>query len=187
MGQCIDLVNGTNVEDRPRSKVAAAFQHLCIEHYTAIHVLIDQDVRSSALALLRPQFEAYVRGVWYYHCASDAALQKLNRGGQPPQLAELIEAVEAVPAYSEGSLARLKDKHGQALNDFTHGGAIQVFSRLENWQITSQHTDANVELALNLSATLAMLAGVGIAEVAGKTFLANEIRAAYDAIYIRAA
>jgi len=187
MAQCIDLVNGTNVEDSPRAKIAAAFQHLCIEHYTAIHILIDQDVRSSALALLRPQFEAYVRGAWYHHCAPDGAIEKLVRGGSTPQLADLVEALQVIPAYSAGSLARIKAEHGQALNDFTHGGAIQVFSRLENWQITSRHTDANVETALRFSARLSMLAGVAIAEIAKNDVLGNNIKVAYDGIFERAA
>lgn len=89
MGACADLVDGVAFSTTLRARVAVALHHLCLEHHYAGHVLIENDVRGSAFALYRPQFEAYVRAKWYFDCASDAELEKFVQVGEPPKMNEL--------------------------------------------------------------------------------------------------
>jgi hypothetical protein len=66
----------------------------CIEHHQAAHVLVDNDVRGSAFALYRPQFEAYTRAHWYFACASDAKLEEFVHGGEPPGMRKLADDLQ---------------------------------------------------------------------------------------------
>jgi hypothetical protein len=69
------------------------------------------------------------------------------------------------------------------LNDFTHGGAIQVKARNSRDEIISNFKPHHVSGLLGSSATLSLLAGVAIASLASADVLANELRNAYRAVY----
>jgi hypothetical protein len=54
-----------------RVQLAGACWHVALEHGQAIVMLTEDALHGSALALVRPVFEAYVRGMWLMHCASE--------------------------------------------------------------------------------------------------------------------
>jgi hypothetical protein len=72
--------------------------HACIEHGMAIVVLVGEDLYGSALALVRLQFEAYVRGIWLAQCASDSEVDKAGRDDFP-KIDPIIKSLES-QAYS---------------------------------------------------------------------------------------
>ena len=69
MAAAATLTDGLQFDTTPRRKLSVTLHHLSIEHHSAIHTLVDLHGWGSAFALLRPQFEAYVRGYWYCLCA----------------------------------------------------------------------------------------------------------------------
>jgi hypothetical protein len=69
----------TLAEPCKRSHVSAACLINSIEHGMAILVLVDEGLYGSALALVRLQFEAYVRGTWLAQSASDNEVDKAGR------------------------------------------------------------------------------------------------------------
>jgi len=54
-----------------RSHLSAACLHASIEHGIAIFVLVNDGLHGSALALVRLQLEAYIRGIWLAECATN--------------------------------------------------------------------------------------------------------------------
>ena len=59
-------LNGKTIPELPRNKrvqLASACWHVAIEHYMAIVVLVREGLYGSALALMRPAIEAFVRGL----------------------------------------------------------------------------------------------------------------------------
>ena len=62
-----------------RSHLSSACLITAIEHGIAILVLIDEGLHGSALALVRLQFEAYVRGTWLAQCAGDNEVDKAGQ------------------------------------------------------------------------------------------------------------
>ena len=44
------------------------------DHHCAIVLLLQEGLCASAFALLRLEFEAYLRGAWLAHCASEDAV-----------------------------------------------------------------------------------------------------------------
>jgi len=141
----------------------------------------------SAFALFRPQFEAYVRGVWYHFCATEDDLLRFLSGSQPPHIDTLIEQLERRGAFSEGNLRRMKSETWRNLCDFTHGGAIQVKARNTRDEIVRNYRLEHVAGLLTASATLALLAGTAIAAIVESDSLATKLQTAFRSIYETAA
>ena len=107
---------------------------LALEHGTAALHLIEAGWTSSAFALMRPQFESLVRGIWLAHAASDLWIEKLSQpltitaqkqANEGPMVAEMLKQLEAAPGAPAGIVGQLKeyrDVSWKALNSFNHGG-----------------------------------------------------------------
>ena len=187
MTEVAKLIDGTRFETTTRSRVSVSLQHLCIEHHTGIHTLVDHGVLGSAFALFRPQFEAYARGAWYHFCATEDELSGFLRGSQPPRIDTLIEQLECKGAFAEGNLRRMKSETWRNLCDFTHGGVIQVKARNTRDEVVRNYKLEHVAGLLTASATLALLAGTAIAAALNSESLATSLQTAYRSIYETAA
>ena len=180
---CWNLVDGASFVASHRTRVVASLHHLCIEHHSGIVLLCDNGVHGSAFALHRPQFEAYIRGAWFHHCADDQQIQKFLDGNDPPKVDDMIRQLETLEPFKGGMLSRAKMETWRSMNAFTHGGAIQIKARNTSDEIVQSFTSEHVAGLLTTAATLALLAGVGIAEVAEQTSLAIDLQAGYRSIY----
>ena len=183
LSQCRSLIDGLSFSTTDRARIAASLYHLSIEHSTGIHVLVKHDVVGSAFALSRPQNEAYFRGAWYQLCASEKQVSDFLRSGTPPKFGKLLEDLEKKDPYCGDSLARMKNEVLHNLNDFTHGGTIQVKARNTRDEIVQRYKPEHIAGLLASSAVSALLAGVGIAFVADDTILANKLLNAYTSVY----
>lgn len=183
MTECSSLIDGTSFTTTSRLRIAASFMHLCVEHQQGIHTLVDHGLIGSALALLRPQFEAYVRGTWYHRCATDDDIEKFLRGLEPPRISHLLSDLKVLPNFDGARLEAIKQAAWNALNDFTHGGVGQIKARITRDEITRCFKPEHIVGLLNYSATLSLLAGTGIAGVASSDALAQDLYAKYQSIY----
>lgn len=107
---------------------------LSIEHGSAALLLISGEFNSAAMALLRPQFETLVRGVWLIYAASDTWVEKLampltpaaeHRASDAPMLAEMLKqlwAAQTAPKAVVQQLEMCRATLWKALNSFSHGG-----------------------------------------------------------------
>lgn len=133
-GQFIELlrrqVHEKDIAATTRSRAAAACFALAQEHHYSIVVLIDRRLYGSAFSLVRVEFEAYVRGEWLIHCATDAQVESFIKGSEPPKLGLLISAIESALDFSEGNLVALKKAHWSAMCEYTHTGGLHV----QRWQ-----------------------------------------------------
>lgn len=163
------LVNGRNLatNDRNRQKIraAAAAFGIAQDHHHAIVFLLKYTFHSSSLALLRSVFEAYVRGLWLRRCATDAQVQKVMEEKEPPPNDIMITAIEALPDFGEGTLARIK-KHGwKEMCDFAHTGGLH----LQRWQsqdgIEPTFDPAELEACLNYAELLAAMSGLEVVQM----------------------
>jgi hypothetical protein len=187
MTQAAAIIDGQSFPTTHRARISVSLHHLCIEHHTGIHTLVEHGVLGSSFTLFRPQFEAYVRGAWYWFCATEDQILAFLQGLGPPKIDVLIAQLETKGAFEEGNLRRMKSTLWRNLCDFTHGGAIQVKARNTRDEITTNYKSKHVAGLLTASATLSMLAGVAMAAVIESGPLAAELRMAYALIYEKAA
>ncbi len=105
---------------------AASARALCID-----------DLALGAATVLRSQFEALVRSVWVFYCATDSQVEKLSSAlsvasqqanKNIPQVAEMLASLEKITQLNQllVSLKEFKDSSWLPLNSFVHSGIHAV-------------------------------------------------------------
>lgn len=183
MTEGVSLTDGITFETTNRLRVAVALLHLSLEHQTGIYSLVNLGIIGSAFALFRPQFEAYVRGVWYHRCATDADISSFIDGEQPPKINVLIEEIEKLEASDEKLLSATKSQIWLNLNDFTHGGTTQVKARCTVDEITQNYKEEHIANLLTASASLSLVAGVALAIAVDSDVLALQLHSTFKRVY----
>ncbi|MDV0440005.1 DUF6988 family protein [Xanthomonas sacchari] len=125
----------------------AAFSYGCIalEHGSAFQHLLSVDNPTSALALVRLQYEAVLRGAWVFYAAPDQWIDSF--GSQPgsnsreepvgfPYVYKMLGELAASPAEPvlAQSLSSLKERAWDALNSYTHGGLRLMVRSLDGFE-----------------------------------------------------
>jgi len=183
MLQSSPLIDGLDIGPSVRNRVAASLFLLCTEHQQAVHVLTDQELHGSAFTLMRPQFEAYIRGVWYHQCATDAQLDSFVKGAEAPKIHELLTDIGKLPDFDSQDLTETKQAIWGLLNDFTHGGSFQVRARITTNEIRRNYKSEHVVGMLGWSSMLSYMGYVGMVAIAKNDVLANKLRGILHSIY----
>ena len=152
----------TLAEPCKRSYLSGACLHASIEHGMAILVLVDEGLYGSALALMRPQFEAYVRGMWLAQCAGDSEVDGAGRD-KFPKIGPMIASLEKPGLLDIALLSTIKRGAWEPLNSFTHTGYQQIGPRLNKNGIGSYFDDEQILAALNWAEALTILCAVAFA------------------------
>lgn len=175
-----NLVDGLVIDGKQRNAVSAALQHLSVEHHNAIVTLVSEGNAGSAFALLRPQLEAYIRGVWINDCATDAQIESFLDGKRPPEKKDLLIALNKTETHGDGTLHFLNGPIWGDFCDFTHGGAIQVKARVSNGDVRQNFYPLHVASVVTSSCMLAVTSCVSMAMVANQLDIAVRASEVYS-------
>lgn len=160
-----------------RVRVAASCLAIAQDHHHAIVALLDRGLLASAFALLRCEFEAYVRGEWLAICATDKEVDNFANDGRPPELSKLIVELESTEAFSERVLTTIKAKSWDAMCAYTHTGGLHV----QRWGVDNviepNYEAAEIKEALSFAEIFGALAVVGIASLANDEATAEAVLA----------
>ena len=90
-------VTGQKMPGDDRHRAAGALLQQSEDIADGTILLLENRLPGPALALARPLFESYVRGVWALHCADDDAVARFIESGRPTpwKLKDLIDALRA--------------------------------------------------------------------------------------------
>lgn len=128
--QCLDSVlDAPNISNDDRTWFGMACLEVARETYKAIVLCVAKSLPAPAFALLRTEYESYIRGIYLLQCASDQELSLVKRDKWSPQFADLISSVEKLEKYNAGALSELKTKSWATMNSFTHTGLQQIVRR----------------------------------------------------------
>ena len=142
-------------KQRKRSRLACACWHVAVEHSMAIVVLVHEKLHGSALALIRPLFEAYARGMWLMHAATD---DEVDRAGH----------------IVGGALVGLKKDSWSRLCSFTHTGYQQIGARLTPEGLGYDYQDGEILQALEWADGITLMSLMAFAGLTANETLANE-------------
>ena len=102
------------------------------EHAESAKMLIAAGNFTSALGLVRLQYEAFVRAMWLFYAASDIAVSKLmaeltnetsKKAEKIPLLSEMLNKLEGkAPKVALHQLLEFKEYSWKPLSSFIHGG-----------------------------------------------------------------
>jgi len=149
-----------------RTRAAGSCYAIAQDHHHSIVLLIDHRLYASSFSLMRSEFEAYVRGQWLAHCATDAEIEKYVGGWEPPKIDQLLAAVEQTPGFSERVLSRVKSQGWKTMCSYTHTGGLHI----QRWNtaegIESNYSPEEVLEVLVFAEGFAALSVLGVAELA---------------------
>lgn len=171
------LISECEMPGTLRVRVAASCLAIAQDHHHAIVALLDHSLFASSFALLRCEFEAYVRGEWLVLCATDEEVEAFSVGEEPPPIGKMLEALETMPAFAEKILTRIKASSWRAMCAYTHTGGLHV-QRWGTGNVIEPNYEADeVQEALSFAETFGALAVVGIAYLANNEKIAEAVLA----------
>jgi hypothetical protein len=152
----------------PRPVVAGSMARIAMEHGMAILALMHVDAATSMIALLRIQYEAVVRALWLYFCATDSLLDKYaeaidRKSLKDPPLKTITDMLAALdrdaPPTIGQMLRQLKDGAWGPMNSYVHAGILPLQLMLHGYPPdTAEHNLLN---ANGLTTMAAMLIAIG--------------------------
>jgi hypothetical protein len=153
-----------SASDNSKNRAALAFFHLCLEHQHGLHVLVEQRIFGSALAILRPVYESYVRGMWSYHCASHDQIMAFIKRDKLPRIRQMVVGISTAVEGLRG-MVQSHDAGWGWMNDYTHGGSSQIRARAQGDTIQNTQSEKHAAAALVTGRHWAFLAAVAMCDV----------------------
>jgi hypothetical protein len=145
----LQLLDGAAFDPSPRGEAAFGMCSVALEHGLSLRALMAMGLPTSAVGLMRLQFEALTRAMWLHYAASDLAIDKLTAPLTPeseqaaknlPSASEMIEQIGKrvgahAPAAAHQMLAHFKDVSWHAMNSFVHGGIHPLRRQAEGFPV----------------------------------------------------
>jgi hypothetical protein len=126
-----------------RHEVALVACGLALEHALGLRLLVRTACYSSALAMMRLQYEAIARGVWLLYAASDRQIEILTSplttdsetaAKKMPMFAVMLgQIIEKAPPQPSRMLQGFKDVNWDAMNSFIHSGVHPLRRHVEGY------------------------------------------------------
>lgn len=165
-------VHERGLPDTIRTRAAGPCFAMAQDHHHAIVLLIEKKLFASSFALLRVEFEAYIRGEWLSLCASESFVDEFFQGAEPPKVDFLLTELERVDSFNEKVLSNIKKKTWKSMCAYTHTGGLHV----QRWNtedgIEANYSRDEVLEVLKFAEIIAALAVIGVARLASDSELA---------------
>ena len=155
----------------PRLNASRILCGIALEHAESAKILIASRNFTSAVGLLRLQYEALVRAMWLRYAAPELAVQKLaaefthaavKRADRQPTLSDMLIHIEGkAPTAAIDMLLEFKEYSWKPLNSFVHSGmhAINRHSNGYPTELLEQTLKASNGVSLMVGMLLVILSG----------------------------
>ena len=145
----LHLLDGVAFNPSPRGEAAFGMCSVALEHGLSLRGMMAMGLPTSAVGLMRLQFEALTRAMWLQYAANDLAIEKLTAPLTPeselaaknlPSASDMIEQIgkrvgPRIPAAAQEMLAHFKDVSRHAMNSFVHGGIHPLRRQSEGFPV----------------------------------------------------
>ena len=159
-------MNGVVLPGHLRSKVFHSLLHLSLEHFGSIVILVKSRMNGSAYALLRPQYEAVIRGLYFQNCADQKEIELFIAGENPYGLYTMIKKIDG--KLDIDSFKNFYTLVKNVIHTYTHGGIEQLERRYTENELVSNFTENECISLIELSSNLARTSAIFSALVAGR-------------------
>lgn len=170
-----ERIDGLEFPTDARNWLGAACLHISLTHHISIARLVQVGAPASAFALIRPQIESHLRGLWLIRIASDDEIESVKAGNNPPNSPKIARLLEENGVVDTDSLAKIADGIWPTLCDFAHTGIRVIAGHLRTATIEPSFSDQEIEDTLQVANIWATLAGLALFEMAGMDELAKEL------------
>ncbi|HBK5922074.1 TPA: hypothetical protein LMR99_004680 [Vibrio alginolyticus] len=151
-----------------------------LEHAESLKILLATRNFTSALGLLRLQFESLVRGMWVLYAAVSKLTAELNeenqrRANNLPMLSEMISQLEKkAPTNAVDPILEFKEYSWKPLSSYVHGGLHAVDRHSKGYPV------AMLEQVLKASNGVNGLVAVFGSILTGQTNLTQEVYKSFE-------
>jgi hypothetical protein len=159
------LTQELTVPNDDRSRLSLASLQLAQEHHSSIVLLLEHRQYGSGFALVRPLYEAFVRGVWLARIATDKELA-LYQDDRQFSLKQLAVKVATQAHFEDTNFAALAGRGLSAMHSYTHNGYLASVRRLTSDAIEPAYEADEIREVLELAQLLGVLATAEILEQA---------------------
>lgn len=161
--------------ETPIHMATAAFD-LTHEHHGSIMDLLMDGRLGSALALLRPCFEALVRGLWLVRGSDTAQFQHFESGRDSKTVEQLLGDIKRRKRTEneDAFLLETWELSKRSLHQYTHTSYQLLVRRMDEELLETFPSHAEVADAIRFATATAMLASVEIAKQGKSTALEQE-------------
>ena len=159
-----EVLDGMKVEGSDRVLLSVMLHDVVFDNQRAIFDIVQLGHLTPASALLRVLFEAHVRGIWLFACATDKQVQQYKKDSVKSRVKpknnipfqEMISDIEKEMPHLNGSLSDFKKNHWKGLNGLTHSGTQQFKYQFNNGEMRRKYSDDYAETLLDFSKRLAI-------------------------------
>ena len=169
----LDGAQISGLEENERLRLSCCLFKVTVDHGQGIVLLVDNGCISSALALQRPCFEAFVRGLWLRACAADCNVKRAYKDNFPPTKQIIQELEELFPS---GKLEDIKQANWVRWCSYTHGGKEQIVGQYSETGIDSNHDPVVIKQALYDAVLWQLFAAIELASAAGNMSLVQHFQ-----------
>jgi hypothetical protein len=171
----VALLDDAGFDPSPRGQSSLGMCSVSLEHGLSLRILISAGCPTSAVSLMRLQFEALTRAMWLIYAANELEVVKLTAGltVDSEQAAKNLPTVNAMiddigkrvgstaPAAAHQMLAHFRDVQLKALNSFVHGGIHSLRRHTDGFPnpLVVQIVCSSNALSMMAAMTLAILSG----------------------------
>ena len=171
-------------DDSDKVRISKVMCSVAFEHAESFKILLASRNFTSAVGMLRLQFESLVRGVWVLYAASDVELSKLTselnnenakRADRLPMLSAMIGKLESTaPDNAVNPILEFKEYSWKPLNSYVHGGLHAIDRHSKGYPVKI------LEQALKASNGVNGMVGMFAAILTGNQLLVKKVSKLYE-------
>ncbi len=175
-------LEGLSYSVNNRNNLSAALFDIAIDHAKSIVILIENNIHSSAYALVRPMFESFVRAAWILHCATDIQIRNVIKNDKFPfNFGEMLGFVEKNNNWAL-TLTEIKRTAIRNMHSYTHGGMQMIARRFTESELVHVPNQKEIHDILRFIALIGFLSFTGIVFVSNSTVKDDFIKELYAKI-----
>lgn len=124
LSEALYKIHPSRFDATERADLAVRHLSMAIEHREAMILLVRHSANTSAFALLRPCYEALMRGMWAQFAASDADIHRAMVKGIAPSFDTVTKQLSKQRDFKP--FAAVKKDVWSIFSDYAHGGPRQL-------------------------------------------------------------
>lgn len=143
--EILRLLDGVPAYPGIRHEVALVACGMALEHALSLRLLVRAQCYTSALSMMRLQYEALTRSVWLLYAATDLQVETLaspltldaeHAAKKMPMFAAMLEQIgKTAPEQASRMLLNFKETNYHAMNSFVHSGVHPLRRHAEGYPV----------------------------------------------------
>jgi hypothetical protein len=182
------LLSQAKTPPLPRCRLSVAMAGISLEHADSIRMLVYSKNFTSAMTLLRTQFETTARSIWLFYAADEEYIMKHdtpltveNDGySDGPDVTKIIRDLDLkpnIPKQASALLTEFKSQSWRALGSFIHGGKHPLKRKQDGYPIHLLTGVLQQSTGLLLMSAMTVIAMTGDQKLADRYWhLQNEFK-----------